>query len=222
MTTVGLLEGSTEALYDNEAELRRLIGERLILLGAAAEPGQSEALADIILGRIAREAGRLVKAAEPEAADSAKTPQHKPVVIVGGAGGMGRQLHRAFERSGWPVRILEQGDWPQAAEILKGAGTVVVSVPIDKTISVIEALTGLLPREALLCDVTSVKAGPVEAMMRVHRGPVAGLHPMFGPDVASFAGLRLCARPGCCSGRTAFRADSPLGREGSDLFGRRA
>lgn len=24
--------------------------------------------------------------------------------------------------------------------------------------------------------------------MRVHRGPVAGLHPMFGPDVASFAG----------------------------------
>ena len=48
MTTVGLLEGSTEALYDNEAELRRLIGERLILLGAAAEPGQSEALADII------------------------------------------------------------------------------------------------------------------------------------------------------------------------------
>ena len=94
MTTVGLLEGSTEALYDNEAELRRLIG-------AAAEPGQSEALADIILGRIAREAGRLVKAAEPEAADSAKTPQHKPVVIVGGAGGMGRQLHRAFERSGW-------------------------------------------------------------------------------------------------------------------------
>ena len=73
MTTVGLLEGSTEALYDNEAELRRLIGERLVLLGAAAEPGQSEALADIILGRIAREAGRLVKAAEPEAADSAKT-----------------------------------------------------------------------------------------------------------------------------------------------------
>ena len=57
MTTVGLLEGSTEALYDNEAELRRLIGERLVLLGAAAEPGQSEALADIILGRIAREAG---------------------------------------------------------------------------------------------------------------------------------------------------------------------
>ena len=89
MTTVGLLEGSTEALYDNEAELRRLIGERLVLLGAAAEPGQSEALADIILGRIAREAGRLVKAAEPEAADSAKTPQHKPVVIVGGAGGSG-------------------------------------------------------------------------------------------------------------------------------------
>lgn len=196
MTTVGLLEGSTEALYDNEAELRRLIGERLILLGAAAEPGQSEALADIILGRIAREAGRLVKAAEPEAADSAKTPQHKPVVIVGGAGGMGRQLHRAFERSGWTVRILEQGDWPQAAEILKGAGTVVVSVPIDKTISVIEALTGLLPREALLCDVTSVKAGPVEAMMRVHRGPVAGLHPMFGPDVASFAGQVFVYAPG--------------------------
>ena len=43
MTTVGLLEGSTEALYDNEAELRRLIGERLVLLGAAAEPASPSA-----------------------------------------------------------------------------------------------------------------------------------------------------------------------------------
>ena len=152
MTTVGLLEGSTEALYDNEAELRRLIGERLVLLGAAAEPGQSEALADIILGRIARRSRPACQSCRTGGCGLGKDTAHKPVVIVGGAGGMGRQLHRAFERSGWPVRILEQGDWPQAAEILKGAGTVVVSVPIDKTISVIEALTGLLPREALLCE----------------------------------------------------------------------
>ena len=115
MTTVGLLEGSTEALYDNEAELRRLIGERLVLLGAAAEPGQSEALADIILGRIAREAGRLVKAAEPEAADSAKTPQHKPVVIVGGAGGMGRQLHRCLLYTSPSPRDVEESRMPSSA-----------------------------------------------------------------------------------------------------------
>ena len=32
--------------------------------------------------------------------------------------------------------------------------------------------------------------------MRVHRGPVAGLHPMFGPDVASFAGQVFVYAPG--------------------------
>ena len=37
----------------------------------------------------------------------------------------------------------------------------------------------------ILCDFTSVKVPIVEAMLRCHKGPVLGLHPMFGPDVKS-------------------------------------
>ena len=186
------------ALAANESELRHLIEERLKLVGAAsAEGGAAGHLAAELVKRIEREAGGLDGCVERSGAPAAApcAPQ-KPVVIVGGAGGMGRQLHRAFESSGWPVRVLERGDWPSAAEILEGAGIVVVSVPIDKTIDVIELLKGRVPADALLCDVTSVKAAPVAAMLRAHQGPVAGLHPMFGPDVAGFAGQVFVYAPG--------------------------
>lgn len=43
----------------------------------------------------------------------------------------------------------------------------------------------MLREDQILCDFTSVKTPIVEAMMKYHKGPVLGLHPMFGPDVKS-------------------------------------
>ena len=43
----------------------------------------------------------------------------------------------------------------------------------------------MLKSDQILCDFTSVKGPIVEAMMQYHKGPVLGLHPMFGPDVKS-------------------------------------
>ena len=39
----------------------------------------------------------------------------------------------------------------------------------------------------LLADLTSVKRAPLAKMLDVHKGAVLGLHPMFGPDIASMA-----------------------------------
>ncbi len=39
----------------------------------------------------------------------------------------------------------------------------------------------------LLADLTSVKTAPMAKMMEIHQGAVVGLHPMFGPDIASMA-----------------------------------
>ena len=39
----------------------------------------------------------------------------------------------------------------------------------------------------LLADLTSVKRAPLAKMLEVHKGAVVGLHPMFGPDIASMA-----------------------------------
>ncbi|ADY25525.1 chorismate mutase [Deinococcus proteolyticus MRP] len=108
------------------------------------------------------------------------------VVVVGGGGRLGRRFVQAFRESGYEVAVLERGDWDRAAELVQGAGLVLVSVPIHDTAAVMAQLPPL-PPGCLLADLTSVKAAPMQAMLAAHSGPVLGLHPMFGPDVLTFA-----------------------------------
>ncbi|MDO5530555.1 bifunctional chorismate mutase/prephenate dehydrogenase [Sutterella sp.] len=196
---------TAEELAEIDRELARLVARRLEIarrLGRAAPAearqarpeavGLPEGLYPAILSRIAREA---VKTG-PTEKFPATVSEPRPVVIIGGNGGMGRGLRSHFERSGWPVRVLDRSDWPRAAEILEGAGTVIVSVPIDVTEATIARLKGLMPADAVLADVTSVKTEPLHAMLKAHAGPVVGLHPMFGPDVGSYAGQVFVICPG--------------------------
>ena len=111
-------------------------------------------------------------------------PQVKKIVVVGGAGALGKIFVDMFKRSGYSVQLLEQYDWPNADSILADAGLVLVAVPIKLTESIISKLTHL-PSNCVLVDITSTKQKPLAAMMAVHQGPVLGLHPMFGPDVPS-------------------------------------
>jgi prephenate dehydrogenase len=71
-----------------------------------------------------------------------------------------------------------------AAAIAERCDIVIVSVPIRETVRLIEALAPLLRPGQLLCDFTSLKVRPVEAMLR-SKADVIGLHPMFGPTVKS-------------------------------------
>ncbi|WP_412971262.1 bifunctional chorismate mutase/prephenate dehydrogenase [Glaciecola sp. MF2-115] len=108
-------------------------------------------------------------------------PDINKVVIIGGGGALGKLFVRLFEQSEYAVTSLEKDDWAEAEEIFKDADLVIVAVPIKLTISVIEKLSNL-PKHCILTDITSVKNEPLEAMLKVHSGPVVGLHPMFGPD----------------------------------------
>lgn len=107
------------------------------------------------------------------------------VVIVGGNGGMGRIFADYFEKSGYKVLSFGHRGWDKAPTYLKTAKIVIVSVPIDITIDIIKQLSPMLREDQILCDFTSVKGPIVDAMMQYHKGPVLGLHPMFGPDVKS-------------------------------------
>jgi chorismate mutase/prephenate dehydrogenase len=149
----------------------------------AARRGLSPDLVEDLLRRIMRESYR----AEGEAGFRCVLAAPPPVVVVGGGGAMGGLLGDLFGRSGYEVRILEVGDWDRAEAILAGAGLVMVSVPIAVTVPVIERLGGLLPADAVLCDLTSRKDEPLAAMLAAHPGPVVGLHPMCGPTVATLA-----------------------------------
>ncbi|MBU0743544.1 bifunctional chorismate mutase/prephenate dehydrogenase [bacterium] len=149
----------------------------------AAERGVHPELIEDILRRIMRDSYR----AEGEHGYRRAAPEAWPVVLVGGAGGMGRLFARHFTASGHPVRILDRDDWSRADELLDGAGLVLVGVPIAVTLDVLDDLRGRLPAGAVLADITSVKVAPLARMLEIHDGPVVGLHPMFGHSAPSLA-----------------------------------
>ena len=94
------------------------------------------------------------------------------------------------------MQTLEQADWPNSGDILADASLVIVAVPIRLTNMVIRNLN-TLPEDCILADVTSIKEAPLYEMMKVHNGPVVGLHPMFGPDVTGLVKQTIIA----CEGR---------------------
>lgn len=153
-------------------------------------------LIEDVLRRVMRESYILESVSDKEHHFKCMKPDLGKVVIIGGQGQLGRLFGQMFGLSGYRVETLEQGDWPRSDEILADAGLVMVAVPIDITCQIIDRL-GKLPADCLLVDVTSVKAAPLEHMLAVHKGPVLGLHPMFGPDVASLAKQVIV----CCQGR---------------------
>ncbi|MCW9714812.1 bifunctional chorismate mutase/prephenate dehydrogenase [Avibacterium avium] len=114
-------------------------------------------------------------------------PNIKKIVIVGGKGKLGGLFARYLQLSGYQVESLGRKDWDNAAQILSGADVVIVSVPIVNTVETIERLAPYLTENMLLTDLTSVKKAPLAKMLEVHKGAVVGLHPMFGPDIASMA-----------------------------------
>lgn len=109
------------------------------------------------------------------------------VVVVGGQGKLGQLFSQMLVLSGYEVKSIDKKDWQDAAAIFDGAGLVIVTVPINVTCEVIRDKLTQLPENCILADLTSIKEAPLTAMLAAHKGPVVGLHPMFGPDVGSLA-----------------------------------
>ena len=118
------------------------------------------------------------------------------VLIVGGYGEMGRYFEACFAAAGYFVRLMGRKDWDRAGELCQNVDLAVISVPIEKTVDTIHALAPYLPPDALLTDLTSVKHAPLEAMLAAHKGPVLGLHPLFGPTTSSLDKQIIVACPG--------------------------
>ena len=149
---------------------------------AAEAQGVPPDLIEDVLRRLMRES----YSSEHDAGFTCLAPDVGPVVIVGGYGQLGGLFARLFEASGYEVRRWGQDDGHRAAELVDGAGLVVMSVPIHRTVEVIQQLPPL-GTDCILTDLTSIKSTPLQAMLQRHPGPVVGLHPMFGPDVPSLA-----------------------------------
>ncbi len=205
------LEKIREEINDTDRELVRLLKKRFDLVSKATvskkdygeqvysreretyvvtsaekyaqENGLPSGLLSDVMKRLLRESYKICSATDFSYPKTLR--EDGDIVIVGGNGGMGRIFSRYFEASGYRVFSFGHRGWDKAPQYLKNAKVVIVTVPIDVTVDVIKQLSPLLREDQILCDFTSVKAPIVEAMMKYHKGPVLGLHPMFGPDIKS-------------------------------------
>ncbi|HHV6871553.1 bifunctional chorismate mutase/prephenate dehydrogenase [Haemophilus influenzae] len=166
-------------IYAPEREIAMLQARRL----EAEKAGISADLIEDVLRRFMRES----YANENQFGFKTINPDIHKIVIVGGYGKLGGLFARYLRASGYPISILDREDWAVAESILANADVVIVSVPINITLETIERLKPYLTENMLLVDLTSVKREPLAKMLEIHTGAVLGLHPMFGPDIASMA-----------------------------------
>jgi chorismate mutase/prephenate dehydrogenase len=118
------------------------------------------------------------------------------ILVIGGNGQMGSLFASLFGRSGYTVRILTEHNWDQARDLCQDIDMVLVSVPIERTVQVIDKISAFLPPTALLADLTSVKKEPVARMLSAHPGPVLGVHPLFGPTLSCLDKQIIVVTPG--------------------------
>jgi chorismate mutase / prephenate dehydrogenase len=118
------------------------------------------------------------------------------VLIVGGRGQMGRFFAKWFRQSDCEVRVLDIEDWPQADSLAKGVDLCLLTVPIDITHIIAAQIAPHLPPTCVLADITSLKQKPLDAMLAGHRGPVVGLHPLFGPSTTTMDKQIIVVAPG--------------------------
>ena len=173
------------ALYHPEREAELIDNKRAYAKSVGLEPN----LIEDVIRRIIRDSYKSQNAQRTYD----KNNEQKNILVVGGNGQFGQLFVDLFRKNGENVTVFEKQDSLQSKENirnLKQADLVLISVPINVTEIVIKqlakTLTELNPK-CVLADVTSIKNKPVEEMLAQHQGPVVGLHPMFGPDIETFA-----------------------------------
>ncbi|WP_373525261.1 bifunctional chorismate mutase/prephenate dehydrogenase [Nostoc sp.] len=193
----------SDQLKKTDESLIALLSDRLSLLAASESPSLDEQLADV--------APLLAQAGIPESVwlgvlkscHATLIPTHatnhvspRQITIIGGHGRMGRLFKEQLSLVGHNVSVLEHQDWEYADQLLGQAELVLVSVPIEHTVDVIKRAAKYLSPNTALCDITSIKTRPTQAMLEHHSGAVIGLHPMFGPNIKSFLGQKVVVCPG--------------------------
>jgi prephenate dehydrogenase len=105
------------------------------------------------------------------------------VGIIGGTGNMGQWFKEFFEKNKCKVLISSRKTKLKPEECAAKCDVVIISVPIGSTSKVISEVAPFVREDALLIDLTSLKKGPVESMMKYSKSAVIGTHPVFGPSV---------------------------------------
>ncbi len=126
---------------------------------------------------------------------SAYSGESETILVVGGAGRMGRWLGRFFESQGHRVRIFDPtaaADGVARASTLAaglaGASLAFVATPLDRVAESIDEIVGTGYR-GVVCDIASLKEHLRPALERALAAGagVTSLHPMFGPGARTLS-----------------------------------
>ena len=100
--------------------------------------------------------------------------------IIGGTGVMGHWFQPIFEEAGHSVLISGRSTVLTAEELAKKSDIIIVSVPLEESVNVLEAVIPHVRKDSLLTDFSSLK-GAQMAVMKGAQCSTLGMHPLFGP-----------------------------------------
>lgn len=101
---------------------------------------------------------------------------------------MGAMMACFFSDAGYSVQIADVRLGPVDWELVAANDVVMLAVPISAVDDAAERLGPFTRSDGLVIDVSSLKAGPLKAMLDHCRGDVIGTHPLFGPSAGSLKG----------------------------------
>ena len=136
--------------------------------------------------------------------------------IIGGTGKMGRLFAGVFRRAGYDVLVSGRTTSLTHREIAEQCDLVIVSVPIRETVQVIRSIAPHMREDQTLCDLTSLKTLSVAAMLE-SKARVIGLHPVFGPTVASLKHQTIIACPARTDAKTLDHLLGIFRAEGAEI-----
>ena len=124
------------------------------------------------------------------------------ILIIGGTGETGRWFARFYKKHGFDVVIwginkknviAEEMGVQFAIDLdaeIRTSDIVMISVPINLTEKTIKDIAPKMSAGSLLMDITSIKTGPMDAMVKYAPLDVEilGTHPMFGPSIPDIRG----------------------------------
>lgn len=137
-------------------------------------------------------------------------------LLVGGGGEMGILLAGLLRARGHSVDCYEREDPRTPAEAAREAEVVMLAVSMHAAAEVARQWAPVVPEDALLCDINSLKQEICAIFAEHARCQVVGLHPMFGPTVRSLRRQKVVV----CPVRPGERVDellAELGRLGAEL-----
>ena len=175
--------------FEVEAEVERRLGRE------AADAGHGEALGRALARFLI---GVSVEAQAPYL-DATYGGEKLRVLVVGGAGGMGRWMGRFLNGQGHAVKVHDPSPLPtphprvsNLAEGLEWADLALLAVPMGVCGEVLKAVSALrFP--GIVAEICSFKAHLLPVLEEVRRRGlrVVSFHPMFGPGAETLSGKKV-------------------------------